>query len=96
MSRVERCKQYSNPVSQKNWDGEACDRANIKRWVDRATENSKVAPRAKSEMKLPDTGAVALHDTAKPRGQGDVRRQAKADLNHAGGSTYLGGIRRNA
>lgn len=100
MSRLDRCKEYANPRRRENWDGESTA-ANISRWSDRAAENSKVAPRAKGgEIKLPDTGGdAALHDTvAKPRGDReiDARIVAKDDFNHAGDSSYMRGIRRNA
>ncbi|WP_426418477.1 hypothetical protein [Bradyrhizobium genosp. A] len=98
MSRLDRLREYANPSRRENWDGESNDKANLDRWSKRASENSKLAPRAKGgEIKLPDTGSdVSLHDTeAKPRG-GDARAVAKADKNVVGDSSYLAGIRRNA
>jgi hypothetical protein len=99
MGRRERLKEYANPVAKRNWVGESCDKANLDRWSERATENSKRAPRARGgEIKLPDTD-VSLHDTAaKPRRDKDVdkRAVARADTNTDDGSSFMRGIRRNA
>lgn len=99
MSRIERLKEYANPSRRENWDGESCDKANLDRWSKRASENSKVAPRARGgEIKLPDTDSdeVSLHDTAaKPRRDADARAVAKADKNFVGDSPYMAGIRRD-
>ena len=101
--RAKRLKGYANPSRRENWDGESCDKANLDRWSARAAENSKVAPRARGgAMKLPDTGKMSRHDTASKMtagaesGEGRIQKAAKADTNHAGDSSYLRGIRRNA
>jgi hypothetical protein len=97
MSRIHRIKEYSKPT--KGWQGNARDQANIDRWSERATAESKLAPRATDhEIKLPST-AMTLKDTKMPAGDGgDPERKfkkAKADLNHDG-SNYMKSIRRNA
>ncbi|WP_043159325.1 hypothetical protein [Bradyrhizobium sp. Ai1a-2] len=99
MSRQERLKEYANPRREANWDGAASDKANLDRWAARASENSAIAPRARSgEVRLPDTG-MNVHDSAAPprRDRGvDARMKAKADLDTDGGSSYMRSIRRNA
>ncbi|MET4372554.1 hypothetical protein ABIA99_005263 [Bradyrhizobium sp. LB12.1] len=101
MSRVERVKQLGNPSSRENWCGAGRDKANIERWIKRADDNSKVAPRARGgEMKLPNTGDVTLHDTGgKSRtstAEIDKRMAGKDDLNSDGGSSFMPGVRRKA
>lgn len=65
MTRNSRLRQYANPSRRGNWDGESSDKANLDRWSDRASENSKPAPRARSgPMKLPDTGKMNLGSTS--------------------------------
>ena len=98
MSRLERLREYANPGHGPH--GEAYSKENLNFWSDRASENSKIAPRAKSgEMRLPSTGKrMGTRDTdMKPyRARGDARAAAKADTNVVGDSDYLRGIRRNA
>jgi hypothetical protein len=99
MSRSSRLKEYAKPNRRENWNGAARDQANIDRWSDRATDNSKIAPRASDgEMKLPST-KMNLRDTAMvpkvSRGT-DPRMVAKSDKNSSGDSTYMAGIRRDA
>ncbi len=100
MSRVERVKEYANPRRRENWNGESTA-ANISRWADRASANSKIAPRAKGgEMRLPDTDKMDLHSTSDaPRRDKDVdkRAMAKADKNHlVDASPFMKDVRRNA
>jgi len=96
MSRLERLKEYARQAGPA---GEAYSKENLNYWSDRATSNSKIAPRAKGgEMNLPSTGKrMATRDTdMKPyRARGDARAEAKADLNEVG-SSYMRGIRRDA
>ncbi|MCP3382858.1 hypothetical protein NLM31_21050 [Bradyrhizobium sp. CCGUVB4N] len=111
MSRLDRLREYSRPTRRENWDGESCDKANLDRWSQRATENSKVAPRARGgAMRLPDTdsdgrggkitagaesGVGRLQKAA--HADKDARAAAKADTNHASSeSDYLASIRRQA
>src|SRR6266851_726302 len=99
MSRQDRLKEYAKPLRAANWQGAGRDQANIDRWADRASENSKLAPRAsKGEMQLHDTGkAMAMRSTtSRPyRRDGDgVIDQARSDMNIEGDSKYLAGIRR--
>jgi hypothetical protein len=97
MSRIDRLKEYSKPT--KGWQGAGRDQDNIDRWSDRATENSKIAPRASDgEVKLPPTGDVKMRSTkSAPRttAEIDAHMRGKDDLNHAG-SDYMKSIRRNA
>ena len=97
MSRLERLREYANPM--KGPHGAASSEENLADWSARATSNSAIAPRAASgAMKLPSTGKrMNLRDSEmKPyRARGDARAEAKADLNEVG-SSYMRGIRRNA
>jgi hypothetical protein len=98
MSRQKRIEEYSKPASDVWWDGRSNEPA-IERWQGRASENSKLAPRAKSgEVRLPTTGEMSLHSTHVRPGDGnDARAQAKRDLNHDPVATlYAKGVRRNA
>ncbi len=97
MSRIERLKDYANPVSRANWRGAGRDKANIERWQERATENSDGHKhRAKSgAMTLPDTGEVRLHDTSERHIPADPRARAKSDPNFVGSSKYMPGVRRS-
>jgi hypothetical protein len=97
MSRLERLKEYANP--RHGPQGAGRDQKNLDYWSDRAEANSEIAPRASDgPMRLPST-KVNTRDTAMgpkvSRGV-DARMKAKADINVAGGSAYLRGIRRNA
>jgi len=97
MSRLERLKEYADPT--KGPHGAASAQENLDHWSARATENSKIAPRAKGgEMKLPSTGkAMGTRDTSmrpKASRNADARAAAKADTNIVGDSDYLRGIRR--
>jgi hypothetical protein len=97
MSRISRLREYSNPT--KGQPGAGRDQKNLDYWAGRATENSKLAPRAsKGEMKLPDTGKSMESRSTKsaPRTNAEIdkRMAGKDDLNHAGDSAYLAGIRR--
>lgn len=96
MSRQDRLKDYAKPRSLAGTH----DKALIQPWIDRASENSKLAPRArKGEMKLPDTEKMDLHSTSDaPRHDKDTdkRAVAKADKNFVGDSSYMAGVRRQA
>jgi hypothetical protein len=100
MSRLDRLKQYADPVRKENWRGAGRDMENINRWSDRAAENS-ITPknvdrfRAKGgEMDLPSTGEIKVNPTT-GRG-GDQRAEAKADKNFVGTADFLPKVRRNA
>jgi hypothetical protein len=97
MSRTERIKQYATPSSgPDNWKGAGRDQANIDRWSERAHENSRLAPRAKSTMELPNTGKAELSDTNAGR-VADPQRVGK-QLDHDPSATRFmpGGVRRFA
>jgi hypothetical protein len=98
MSRLERLREYARPTRRENWQGAGRDQANIDRWSDRASDNSKIAPRASGgEVKVPNTGKqTALRDTSmSPRTSRkvDAAMRGEDDLNHVG-SSYMAGIRR--
>jgi hypothetical protein len=99
MSRLDRLKEYSNPM--RGQPGAGRDEKNLEYWADRAKENSRLAPRSIDKpIELPSTGKKQdLRSTAsKPRESrdADARAVAKRDLNIAGDSQYLRGIRRGA
>jgi hypothetical protein len=99
MSRLDRLKEYSNPM--RGQPGAGRDEKNLEYWADRAKENSQCAPRATDKpMDLPATGKrQELRDTAmSPRTSrnADARMQAKADTNFVGDSSYMRGIRRES
>ena len=102
MSRLDRLRDYANPVSRENWRGASRDMANIDRWSERASEESdSYRHRAKGgQVQLPDTGGkVAVHDSAAPPRHDpdvDARMKAKADSNFVGSSPYMRGVRRDA
>jgi hypothetical protein len=101
MSSIDRLKEYAKPLRRANWQGAGRDQANIDRWSDRATEQSKIAPRASGgEVKLPDTGKQMdiRSTTTAPRAarKADARMVAKDDENFVGSSAFMAGIRRNA
>jgi hypothetical protein len=99
MSSLDRLKQYEKPLRAGNWQGSSRDESNISRWSNRATAESKIAPRARGgEMKLPSTGKqTELRDTSmSPRAarNADARMVAKDDKNFVGDSSYMAGVRR--
>jgi hypothetical protein len=89
-----RIKEYANP-SHSEWRGQSTE-ANLKTWGDRASEESKLAPRAKSgSVELPTTGPVRTHDTNEKAGYtGDFYAEAKRDLNRDLNNPYQRGVRR--
>jgi hypothetical protein len=92
MSRQDRLREYADPTRGPRGPGR--DQANIDEWSARATENSKIAPRASDgEMKLPST-KVNQRDTAMrpyaPRA--NVGTDA-TEPNHEGGP-FMRSIRR--
>ena len=99
-NRIERLKEYSDPMRGPH--GSASDAQNLKDWEDRATANSKIAPRASNgPMKLPSTGRkMETRDTSmspKASRKVDAQMRGKDDLNHvADGSDYMKSIRREA
>jgi hypothetical protein len=100
MSSIDRLKEYQKPNRKGNWNGAASDQANIDRWSARASENSKIAPRASDgEMKLPSTGKMDVRDTGmgpKVSRKVDARMAAKQNPNFVGETSYMRGIRRDA
>jgi hypothetical protein len=95
MSRTNRIRtEYSRPDSRAI-NGQSTER-NIRLMSARASENSKLAPRAKGgEIELPDT--FRRQPAEKPHTVADPRAVAKAELNHSTkGTDYMPGIRRNA
>jgi len=66
-TRLERLKEYANPRSKQNWQGEAYSKANIERWSARASENSDTyRHRAKSgPVELTDTTGMGVPEGAK-------------------------------
>jgi hypothetical protein len=80
-NRTTRIREYADP-GHSPWRGQNTQQ-NLDHWAARATENSRLAPRAKSgEVKLPSTGEVRTHSTSGTR-SGDVHAYAKNnDLNH--------------
>jgi len=91
-------KQYADP--KKGSHGAASSKKNLAYWSDRASANSKIAPRASdSQMQLPNNGkTMTLRETGKkPIEQRKIDRlmAGKDDLNNAG-SSYMRGIRRHA
>ena len=100
MSRLSRLKEYADPMRGPH--GAASSKENLDDWSARATENSKVAPRAKGgKMRLPSTGkAMGTRDTGmRPyakRAMGDeVIAEAKSDKNNVG-SSFMKSVRRDA
>jgi hypothetical protein len=98
MSRIDRLKEYATP---KGPFGASRDQKNLDYWADRATENSKIAPRAKGgKMMLPDTGGdiVMRPTTMKPKEQRAIDRRyaGKDDLNNVDSGNYMRGVRRDA
>jgi hypothetical protein len=96
MTRLERLKEYSNPLHGPQGAGR--DEKNIRFWQARAEENSQLAPRATDKaMALPSTNRqMGLRSTkSAPRTDAaiDARMRGKNDLNHEG-SDYMKSIRR--
>ena len=98
MSRQSRLREYADPARGPHGCGR--DQANIDAWSARAKENSKIAPRASDgEMRLSSTKMDSRDTGSKPyrsRNVDNAMKEAKADLNDVGGSSYMRGIRRNA
>ena len=99
MSRLSRLKEYSDPMRGPH--GAASAQENLDYWSAHATENSKIAPRAKGgKMDLPSTGKrMDLRDTSmrpKASRNADARAKALADTNIVGDSSYMRGVRRDA
>ncbi len=61
MSLEDRLRQYANPRSRANWQGASRDKANLTRWSERAAENSKIAPRARSGSSATSTARADLN-----------------------------------
>jgi hypothetical protein len=99
MSRMDRLKEYSKPLAGQ-FHGAASDKGNLDAWSERAHEHSKCAPRSRDgEVKLPSTKQVDVRSTASKPFVGrkiDKQMAGDGDLNHAGDSTYLRGVRREA
>ena len=92
----QRLKEYADPLHGPH--GSASWEPNIRYWQDRATENSKIAPRAKSgEMKLPSTKVRTRDTSMRPKEQRkvDALLVAKDDHNNVG-SSFMPGVRRKA
>jgi hypothetical protein len=92
----DRLKQYDRPAK---WNGESTEK-NIDKWSERASANSKIAPRAKDgEIDLPST-KVRTRDTAqKPfvkRSAEAMIKAAREDTNNVDSGNYCRGIRREA
>ena len=99
MSRLERLKEYADPMRGPH--GAASAQESLDDWSARATANSKLAPRAKGgKMDLPSTGKrMNLRDTEmrpKASRNADARAKAMADTNIVGDSGYMRGVRREA
>ena len=73
MSRVDRLREYAKPLRPENWQGAGRDQPNIDRWSDRATDNSKLAPRATG---IDET--VMPHSTGKSMGMRDTASAPRA------------------
>jgi hypothetical protein len=86
--------EYSNPNSHKI-NGQSTAK-NIGLMAERASENSKLAPRAKSgEPRLPSTGEEHIHSTHQKAGHtGDFYAEVRRDLNHDVRNPYMPGVRR--
>jgi hypothetical protein len=101
MSHFEkRLKEYANPSSRSHWHGQGRDKENLRRWAERASENSDGhLHRARDgEIELPPTGIGPPVTDRAGAGSGVGRvdaahREARRDLNHRGG-THMKGVRR--
>jgi hypothetical protein len=93
MSRLDRLKEYA---AERGPKGASRDQANLDHWERRASENSKIAPRATNKsMELPSTGEVKLRPTSMaPSRKGDARAEAKSDLNFVGSGSFMPKVRR--
>lgn len=91
MTRQSRLKDYKAMRGPK---GESTS-ANINYWSERASENSKLAPRAKRNMKLPSTGEMQLGETDR-KPEPHTRDKAMDDLNFEGDSAFMKSVRRGA
>jgi hypothetical protein len=90
-----RLKEYSDPLHGPH--GAASWKPNFDFWIDRASDNSKIAPRASDgPMVEHDTGKkMAVRDSAmqpKTSRKVDALMAGKGDLNYSG--TYLPKVRR--
>jgi hypothetical protein len=97
MSSLDRLREYAKPM--KGPHGAASSPENLAEWSERASANSKIAPRAKDgEMSLPSTKVKVRDSSMKPLVSRNVDRQmaGKDDLNHVGGSDYMKSVRREA
>jgi hypothetical protein len=81
--------------------GFSSDKSNLDAYSRRARENSHTATRAKAgkhgSTDLPSTGGpMKLHSTSRKSGNtGDPYPEARANMNHAGSSSYMRGVRRD-
>jgi len=100
MSRIKRLEEYAKPLRPGNWQGASRDEKNIARWSERASKESKIAPRAKDgPIDLPPTGRrIETRETAMApkvsRRVDSVMKAAKSDINDVG-SSYMKGVRRS-
>jgi hypothetical protein len=96
MSLEKRLKGYANP--QKGPHGAGRDQANIDYWSDRATENSKIAPRASDgPMRLTSGKVMNTRDTGMQPYRSrnvDARMKALDDMDVAGDINFMPGVRR--
>jgi hypothetical protein len=97
-NRLERLREYAKPTREGNWQGASRDQANIDRFSERASEESRLAPRGRDgSIELPATGkSMANRDTSmSPRTSRkiDAAMSGRDDLNHVG-SSYMAGTRR--
>lgn len=108
MSRLDRLKEYANP--QRGRHGAASDKSNFDFWINRATENSQIAPRAKGPVHggppgtygedapaLPSTKVTGRATAMRPKVSRsvDALMRGRDDLNHVGGSDYMKSVRRD-
>jgi hypothetical protein len=101
MSRIERLKEYADPLRGPHGAGR--DKENIRYWQNRAETNSDGA-----DHRATGTQRAQAHSTGKrpvdrptsmaPREarKADARMVAKDDLNFVGDSSYMAGIRRES
>ncbi|EHR03223.1 hypothetical protein [Bradyrhizobium sp. WSM471] len=98
MSRQSRVESYQRMDGPK---GAGRDEKNLDYWVDRATENSKIASRGSDgPMKLPSTKATVRETTMRPMEARKIDKLMKGeepgDLNHTGSGPFMRSIRRKA
>lgn len=93
---TDRLKGYENP--QKGPHGCGRDQENLDYWSDRAKANSNLGTRASDgPMRLPSTKVTARDTGMKPyrsRSVDNVMKEAKADTDDSGGSSFMRGVRR--